>query len=66
MSNDHPEMSRLLDYIQNIEKRVAVLEEEYLRWDFGYDAIETIKKRLDAMYVDNSDTCSELKLNSEG
>ena len=66
MSNDHPEISRLLDYIQNIEKRVAVLEEEYLRWDFGYDAIETIKKRLDEIYVDNSDTCSELKLNSEG
>jgi len=66
VSNDNPEMSRLLDYIQNIEKRVAVLEEEYLRWDFGYDAIETIKKRLDEMYVDNSDTCSELKLNSEG
>ena len=64
MSNDNPEMSRLLDYIQNIEKRVAVLEEEYLRWDFGYDAIATIKKRLDEMYVDNSDTCSELKLNS--
>jgi hypothetical protein len=66
VSNDHPEMSRLLDYIQNIEKRVVVLEEEYLRWDFGYDAIETIKKRLDEMYVDNSGTCSELKLNSEG
>ena len=66
MSNDNSEMSRLLDYIQNIEKRVVVLEEEYLRWDFGYDAIETIKKRLDEMYVDNSDTCSELKLNSEG
>ena len=64
MSNDNPEMSRLLDYIQNIEKRVAVLEEEYLRWDFGYDSIATIKKRLDEMYVDNSDTCSELKLNS--
>ena len=64
MSNDNPEMSRLLDYIQNIEKRVAVLEEEYLRWDFGYDAIATIKKRLDEMYVDNSDACSELKLNS--
>ena len=64
--NDNVELSRLLDYIQNIEKRVAVLEEEYLRWDFGYDAIETIKKRLDEMYVDNSDTCSELKLTSEG
>ncbi|SVB23572.1 uncharacterized protein METZ01_LOCUS176426 [marine metagenome] len=64
MSNDHPEISRLLDYIQNIEKRVAVLEEEFLRWDFGYDAIETIKKRLDELYVDNSKTCSELKLNS--
>ena len=62
--NDNVELSRLLDYIQNIEKRVAVLEEEYLRWDFGYDAIATIKKRLDEMYVDNSDTCSELKLNS--
>ena len=58
------EINRLLDYIQNIEKRVTVLEEEYLRWDFGYDAIATIKKRLDEMYVDNSDTCSELKLNS--
>jgi len=65
MSNDHPEISRLLDYIQNIDKRVAVLEEEYLRWDFGYDAIATIKKRLDKMYIDNSDMCSELKLNSE-
>ena len=65
MSNDNPEMSRLLDYIQNIEKRVAVLEEEYLRWDFGYDAIATIKKRLDEMYVDNSNSCSELKLTSE-
>jgi len=54
MSNDHLEISRLLDYIQNIEKRVAVLEEEFLRWDFGYDAIETIKKRLDELYVDNS------------
>ena len=43
---------------------MAVLEEEYLRWDFGYDAIATIKKRLDEMYVDNSDACSELKLNS--
>ena len=64
MSNDHPEISRLLDYIQNIEKRVAVLEEEFLRWDFGYDAIETIKKRLDELYEDNSNTCSELKLNS--
>jgi len=64
MSNDHPEISRLLDYIQNIEKRVSVLEEEFLRWDFGYDAIETIKKRLDELYVDNSKTCSELKLNS--
>ena len=64
MSNDHPEISRLLDYIQNIEKRVVVLEEEFLRWDFGYDAIETIKKRLDELYVDNSKTCSELKLNS--
>ena len=65
MSNDHPEISRLLDYIQNIEKRVTVLEEEFLRWDFGYDAIETIKKRLDELYVDNSNTCSELKLTSE-
>ena len=59
------EINRLLDYIQNIEKRVAVLEEEYLRWDFGYDAIATIKKRLDKMYVDNSNSCSELKLTSE-
>ena len=57
-------MNRLVDYIRSVETRVAVLEEEYLRWDFGYDAIATIKKRLDEMYVDNSDTCSELKLNS--
>ena len=66
MNKENLEIGRLFDYIQNIEKRVAVLEEEYLRWDFGYDAIETIKKRLDEIYVDNSDTCSELKLNSEG
>ena len=65
MNKENLEIGRLFDYIQNIEKRVAVLEEEYLRWDFGYDAIETIKKRLDEIYVDNSDTCSELKLNSE-
>ena len=62
--SDNVEMNRLVDYIRSIETRVAVLEEEYLRWDFGYDAIATIKKRLDEMYVDNSDTCSELKLNS--
>ena len=62
--NDNVEMNRLVDYIRSIETRVAVLEEEYLRWDFGYDAIATIKKRLDEMYVDNSDACSELKLNS--
>ena len=62
--NDNVEMNRLVDYIRSIETRVAVLEEEYLRWDFGYDAIKTIKKRLDEMYVDNSDACSELKLNS--
>ena len=66
MNKENLEIGRLFDYIQNIEKRVAVLEEEYLRWDFGYDAIETIKKRLDELYVDNSNTCSELKLNSEG
>ena len=65
MNKENLEIGRLFDYIQNIEKRVAVLEEEYLRWDFGYDAIETIKKRLDELYVDNSNTCSELKLNSE-
>ena len=64
MNKENLEIGRLFDYIQNIEKRVAVLEEEYLRWDFGYDAIETIKKRLDELYVDNSNTCSELKLNS--
>ena len=63
--SDDVEINRLLDYIQNIEKRVAVLEEEYLRWDFGYDAIATIKTRLDEMYVDNSNSCSELKLTSE-
>ena len=62
--SDNIEMNRLVDYIRSIETRVAVLEEEYLRWDFGYDAIATIKKRLDEMYVDNSDACSELKLNS--
>jgi len=62
--SDNVEMNRLVDYIRSIETRVAVLEEEYLRWDFGYDAIATIKKRLDEMYVDNSDACSELKLNS--
>ena len=62
--SDNVEMNRLVDYIRSIETRVTVLEEEYLRWDFGYDAIATIKKRLDEMYVDNSATCSELKLNS--
>ena len=62
--SDNVEMNRRVDYIRSIETRVTVLEEEYLRWDFGYDAIKTIKKRLDEMYVDNSDACSELKLNS--
>ena len=63
--SDDVEINRLLDYIQNIEKRVAVLEEEYLRWDFGYAAIATIKKRLDKLYVDSSNSCSELKLPSD-
>ena len=39
-------MLNLFEYIDNLESRLNVVEEELLRYDFGYDPVETLAKRL--------------------
>ena len=39
-------MLNLFDYIEAIESRLKVVEEELLRYDFGYDPVETLAKKL--------------------
>ena len=64
--NQKPDaMTLLFEYIEAVETRVRVLEEEYARYDFGYDPAETLLKRIQAKIQDNSHTCSQLKLDSE-
>ena len=52
MSEDNREkilqqnMLNLFKYIEEIESRVRVLEEEHMRYDFGYDPVETLQKRF--------------------
>ena len=58
-------MTLLFEYIEALETRVKVLEEEYDRYDFGYDPAETLLRRIQAKIQDNSNTCSQLKLDSE-
>ena len=39
-------MLNLFDYIKALESRLKVVEEELLRYDFGYDPVETLAKKL--------------------
>ena len=39
-------MLNLFDYIEALESRLKVVEEELLRYDFGYDPLETLAKKL--------------------
>tara|TARA_Y100001951_G_C11281987_1_gene266031 strand:+ start:1509 stop:1847 length:339 start_codon:yes stop_codon:yes gene_type:complete len=43
-------MEHLFEYLENLETRIKVLEEEMNRWDFGYDPVETLAKRLQEKY----------------
>ena len=39
-------MLNLFDYIDALESRLKVVEEELLRYDFGYDPVETLAKKI--------------------
>ena len=39
-------MLNLFDYIEAMESRLKVVEEELLRYDFGYDPVETLAKKI--------------------
>ena len=39
-------MLNLFEYIDAIESRLKVVEEELLRYDFGYDPVETLAKKI--------------------
>ena len=39
-------MLNLFDYIEALESRLKVVEEELLRYDFGYDPVETLARKL--------------------
>ena len=39
-------MLNLFKYIEEVESRLRVLEEEHMRYDFGYDPVETLQKRF--------------------
>ena len=51
------QLERILEYVENLEGRVAVLEEECLSADefamvnSGEDKLRCVKKRLDAKYI---------------
>ena len=55
MSEDNREkilqqnMLNLFEYIEAIDRRLKVIEEEYMRYDFGYDPVETLRKRFEEM-----------------
>ena len=40
-------MLNLFEYIEGLESRLRVVEEEIMRYDFGYDPVETLARRLD-------------------
>ena len=52
MSEDNREkliqqnMLNLFKYIDELENRVRVIEEELLRYDLGYDPVETLQRRF--------------------
>ena len=54
-----------LEHSKTLEKRIRVLEEELNRYDFGYDAVDTIVKKIQEKYPETT-FCHELKLMSEG
>ena len=39
-------MLNLFDYIEALESRIKIIEEELLRYDFGYDPVETLARKL--------------------
>ena len=43
-------MLNLFDYIEILDTRIKVLEEEIMRYDFGYDPVETLSRRLQQKY----------------
>ena len=51
------QLERILEYVENLERRVIVLEEECLNADefamvnSGEDKLRCVKKRLDAKYI---------------
>ena len=52
MSEDNREkilqqnMLNLFEYIETVDRRLKVIEEEYMRYDFGYDPVETLQRRF--------------------
>ena len=51
------QLERILEYVENLERRVVILEEESLSADefamvnSGEDKLRCVKKRLDAKYI---------------
>ena len=43
-------MLNLFDYIDALESRLKTVEEELLRYDFGYDPVETLSRKLQQKY----------------
>ena len=39
-------MLNLFEYVEALESRIKIIEEELLRYDFGYDPVETLAKKL--------------------
>ena len=39
-------MLNLFEYIEALESRIKIIEEELLRYDFGYDPVETLARKL--------------------
>ena len=62
---DHELTLLLLEYCKSLEKRLIVLEEDLNRYDFGYDALDTILKKIQEKYPELT-LCHELKMASEG
>ena len=64
------QLERILEYVENLEKRIVILEEECLSEDRfatvngGERQLRDIKKRLDNKYVPTKGT-SNLKLGSD-
>ena len=39
-------MLNLFEYIEALESRIKIIEEELLRYDIGYDPVETLARKL--------------------